>query len=63
MQPGCHPLQELRVFSTSVADSNLAGVLQFEPHTTVRMLRMMCQAELGFECDNEEDLFLQISDT
>ena len=50
--------QELTVYHTRVSDDSVAGVLQYEPHTTVRDLRRRLITELGIECGNEEDLII-----
>ena len=50
--------QELRVFRDDVRADSIVGVVQIEPHTTFRDLRLMVQGELGFQCENVEELML-----
>lgn len=53
--------QELLVFKEEACQSGLMGVLQIEPHTTMRDLRQMLQDELGMLNDREEELVLSRS--
>ena len=50
---------ELKVFrgDHAVPDA-IAGIVQFEPHTTFRDVRLLLQEELGFDCEVGEELVL-----
>ena len=55
------PLQyyrELLVFHKAARAESVAGVLQVQPHTTLRDLRFMLKAELGISSAVEEELAL-----
>ena len=46
---------ELLVFRERVADDAIAGMLQIQPHTTMRELRYLLAHELGMACAAEGD--------
>ena len=50
--------QQLRVYRDAATVSALVGTVQIEPHTTFRDLRVVLQTELGFDCENSEELVL-----
>ena len=54
-----HHYQELLVFNGTPSAASIAGVLQCEPHTTLRELRQKLQEELGFRL--KEDTVLDLS--
>ena len=50
-----HHYQELLVFRERPSEEMIAGVLQIQPHTTMRDVRQKLQSELGFLYKEDED--------